>query len=45
MSVFLDDSLWPEGISFRRFVHMRDKNNSNNDRLTQRQPIISHNGQ
>lgn len=33
IAIFLNDNLWPEGISFRRFIYInkdRDSNNSNN---------------
>lgn len=31
LSVFLDDKLWPEGITFRRFIEFRKRGKYNNN--------------
>lgn len=37
LHIYLDDSLWPMGVSFRRFIHMTGKNDSQQQRLAMRQ--------
>lgn len=39
LQIYLDDSMWPMGISFRRFVHMMGKNENHQQRVTERQHI------
>ncbi|KAJ8736491.1 hypothetical protein PYW08_007147 [Mythimna loreyi] len=39
LDVFLNDSLWPTGISFRRFVHLKDTNYVNEERQAERLPL------
>ncbi|CAH2100012.1 unnamed protein product [Euphydryas editha] len=36
LHIYLDDSMWPMGISFRRFVHMTGKNESHQQRVAER---------
>lgn len=44
MSTYLDDSMWPMGISFRRFIHLKGGGEVNSRRVTERQSIIDQNG-
>lgn len=33
IDTFLDDKLWPSGVSFRRFVHFHMRRRNNDDNL------------
>lgn len=33
LDVFLDDQIWPDGVTFRRFIHFKNRREDKNDSI------------